>query len=67
MTGHRGGKMGLGGVGKEGDKPGKARLKGGRRDRKKKWRSQNWQPFSNCQSPTLSLGGCDRQREPGEK
>lgn len=40
----------------EGDKLGKARLKGGGRDREEKWRSQNWQPFPKCQSPTLSLG-----------
>lgn len=67
MTEQRGGKMGQKGGGKEGDKPGKARLKGGRRDREKRRGSQNWQPCPNCQSPILSLGGCDREREPREK
>jgi len=52
--------------GKEGDKPGKGRLKGGRRYRERRRGSRNWQPCPNWQSPILSLGGCDGESEPRE-
>lgn len=45
----------------------KARLKGGRSDREERRGSQNWQPCPSCQSSVLSLGGCDREREPREE
>lgn len=47
-------------------KLGKNRLKGGGRDMESRRGSQNWQPCLNCQSPILSLGGCDKKREPRE-
>lgn len=70
MIEQRGGKMRPRGVrerGKEGEKPEKGRLKGERRDTERRRGSQNWQPCPNCQSPVLSLGGCDRASEPREK